>query len=140
MALTLSKCSTSSSPSCSFSQKTFSTFGSGHHLRQVTVLTIIRNVPGSWSGVTLGMKMQMITFSSRSSETYSKEQYIYDTLPEQEGNKLCDLVLESVSRNEAQIKKSSIEADFNIANSINIKWGSNKDISLSHRMGKSTHF
>ena len=69
MALTFSRFPTSSNPSCNFSQKTFSTLGSGHHLRQVTVLTIIRNVAGSWSGVTLGMKMQIITFSPRSRET-----------------------------------------------------------------------
>ena len=77
MAWTLPKCSTSSSPSWSFSQKTFSTLGSGHHLRQVTVLTIIRNVPGSWLGVTLGTKMQIIIFSPRSRETYSREKKIF---------------------------------------------------------------
>ena len=63
----------SSSPFCNRSQKTLAAFGSGHHFKHVTVLLIMRRFAGSCSGLTFGMKIQMMIFSPLSKDTFTSE-------------------------------------------------------------------
>ena len=63
----------STSPLCNRSQKTLWTFGSGHHFKHVTVLLIMRRFTGSCSGLTFGMKMQMMIFSPLSNDTCTRK-------------------------------------------------------------------